>query len=255
MTKVVLVTGASSGIGEATARRFAESGNALIIAARSKEKLLALQDELKVVCPVYAATLDVASPESIDDLFAQLPKDFQNIDVLVNNAGLALGLSPAQEADFTDWETMVNTNISGLMRVTRKVLPSMVARDTGHIINIGSTAGNWPYPGGNAYGASKAFVQSFSRGLRADLLGKHIRVTNIEPGMCETNFSRVRFKGNDAKADAVYSGTKPLSPDDVADIIFWVNATPSHVNINTLEVMPVCQAWGPLAVSRDMEQD
>lgn len=255
MTKVVLVTGASSGIGEATARRFAESGSRLIIAARNTEKLLSLKSELDDICPVYAAMLDVTSAESVDSFFAGLPGEFFDIDVLVNNAGLALGLSPAYEADFSDWETMVNTNVTGLMRVTRAVLPAMVEKDSGHIINIGSTAGNWPYPGGNAYAATKAFVQNFSRGMRADLVGSQVRVTNIEPGLCQTNFSTVRFKGDEVKGNKVYRGTKPLSGADVADIVYWVNSTPPHVNINTLEVMPVCQAWGPFAISRDMAED
>lgn len=253
MSKVVLITGASSGFGEAAARKFASPDNALILAARSADRLKALADELGAVCPVYAAPMDVTRQDSVDRFFADLPQAFRNIDVLVNNAGLALGLEPAQQADFAKWQTMVDTNITGLMRVTHAVLPSMVARNTGHVINIGSTAGNWPYPGGNAYGGTKAFVQNFSRGLRADLIGKRIRVTNIEPGMAETNFSLVRFDGDADKAAKVYAGTKPLSAQDIAEIIHWVNAMPEHVNINTLEVMPVCQTWSALAVSRDME--
>lgn len=255
MKKVVLVTGASSGIGEATARKFAGQGFSVILAARSEDKLTALAESLQSVTEVYAARLDVSDSASIDAFFEALPSDFQHIDVLVNNAGLALGLEPAHEANLDDWETMVQTNIMGLLRVTRRVLPGMVARNQGHVINIGSTAGNWPYPGGNAYGATKAFVQQFSRGLRADLKGKPIRVTNIEPGMCETNFSNVRFKWDTEQASKVYQGTKPLSADDIADIVFWVNSTPPHVNVNTLEVMPVCQTWGPFSISRDMEID
>lgn len=251
MEKVVFITGASSGFGEAAARKFAASGCTLILAARRKEKLMELSDELGEQCSIYAEELDVTSSESVDHFFSELPPAFANIDVLVNNAGLALGTEAAHLVDFSDWETMVNTNITGLLRVTHQVLPTMVARNTGHIINIGSVAGNWPYPGSNAYGATKSFVQNFSRGLKADLLGKNIRVTNIEPGMAETNFSNVRFKGNDEKADKVYEGAKPLTAEDVADIIYWVNAVPSHVNINTLEVMPVCQAWGPFPISRD----
>jgi NADP-dependent 3-hydroxy acid dehydrogenase YdfG len=253
MNKVVLVTGASSGIGEATARKFAEQGFAVILAARSEDKLTALAKSLQPLTDVYAARLDVSDSASIDAFFEKLPEAFQPIDVLVNNAGLALGLEPAHEANLDDWETMVQTNIMGLLRVTRRVLPGMVERNTGHVINIGSTAGNWPYPGGNAYGATKAFVQQFSRGLRADLSGKPIRVTNIEPGMCETNFSNVRFKWDTEQASKVYQGTQPLSAGDIADIVFWVNSVPPHVNVNTLEVMPVCQTWGPFAISRDME--
>ncbi|MDP1932681.1 MAG: SDR family oxidoreductase [Gammaproteobacteria bacterium] len=254
MTKVVLITGASSGFGEAAARKFAQDKCKLILAARSLDKLRALASELSSQCVVHVAALDVTKQESVDTFMTSLPADFRNIDLLVNNAGLALGLEPAHLVDFSDWETMVDTNIKGLLRMTRAVLPIMVERNTGHIINIGSTAGNWPYPGGNTYGGTKAFVQNFSRGLRADLLGKRIRVTCIEPGMSETNFSNVRFKGDDTRADKVYEGTKPLSAEDVAEIIYWVNAMPAHVNVNTLEVMPTCQTWSGLAVSRTMEQ-
>lgn len=252
MTKVVLITGASSGFGEAAARRFAKDKCALILAARRIDKLSALAAELSSQCAVYPVALDVTKEESVAALFANLPDKFRNVDVLVNSAGLALGIAPAHLVDFLDWETMIDTNVTGLLRVTRAVLPSMVERNTGHIINIGSTAGNWPYPGGNTYGATKAFVQNFSRALRADLLGKQVRVTNIEPGMAETNFSNVRFKGDDTKANKVYEGTKPLSAEDIAEIIYWVNAMPVHVNVNTLEVMPTCQAWSALTVDRTM---
>jgi NADP-dependent 3-hydroxy acid dehydrogenase YdfG len=260
MTKVVLITGASSGFGAAAARKFAQHHQLqepckLILAARSLDKLNALASELSSLCRTHVAALDVTKPESVTAFFAELPEEFQNIDVLINSAGLALGLEPAHKVDFSDWETMIDTNITGMLRVTRAVLPGMVERNRGHIINIGSTAGNWPYPGGNTYGGTKAFVQNFSRGLRSDLLGKRIRVTCIEPGMSETNFSNVRFKGDDAKADKVYEGTKPLSAEDVADIIHWVNAMPAHVNINTLEVMPTCQSWSALAVNRNMESE
>jgi 3-hydroxy acid dehydrogenase / malonic semialdehyde reductase len=251
MKKIALVTGASSGIGEATARKFAENGFAVILAARSEDKLKVLAESLQSVTDVHAARLDVTDPASIDAFFLSLPEAFQHIDVLVNNAGLALGLEPAHEAYMEDWETMVQTNIMGLLRVTRRVLPGMVERNAGHVINIGSTAGNWPYPGGNAYGGTKAFVQQFSRGLRSDLRGKAIRVTNIEPGMCETNFSNVRFKWDTEKASTVYQGTQPLSGEDIADIVYWVNSTPAHVNVNTLEVMPVSQTWGPFHIHRE----
>lgn len=252
MTQVVLITGASSGFGQATARRFAQDGCKLILAARSVDKLEQLREELSALCAVHVLPLDVTDAASVDAMLSGLPEEFKEIDVLVNNAGLALGLEPAYNTDIEDWETMVDTNIKGLMRVTRAVLPLMVQRNKGHIINIGSTAGNWPYPGGNTYGGTKAFVQNFSRGLRADLLGKKIRVSNIEPGMSETNFSNVRFKGDDAKAGNVYAGTQPLQAEDIAEIIHWVNAMPPHVNINTLEVMPTCQTWSGLTVSREM---
>jgi 3-hydroxy acid dehydrogenase/malonic semialdehyde reductase len=173
------------------------------------------------------------------------------VDVLVNNAGLALGLEPAQAADLDDWETMVDTNIKGLMYCTRAILPGMVERKRGHVVNVGSIAGAWPYPGGNAYGATKAFVAQFSRNLRADLLGKNIRVTDVEPGLAETEFSVVRFKGDQERADKVYTGTQPLTGVDIAEIVHWVVSLPAHVNVNSVEVMPTGQAWGPLAIHRD----
>lgn len=253
MTQTVCITGASSGFGEACAHRFAQSGRPLILAARNLERLEMLADEIKGRSPVYVAALDVTDPDSIHTFFANLPKEFQQIHTLINNAGLALGIEPAHAAELQDWETMIDTNCKGLVRITRKVLPGMVERNSGHIINIGSIAGNWPYPGGNVYCATKAFVQQFSRALRADLLGRQIRVTNLEPGMAETNFSNVRMKGDNQKADAVYQGTKPLVAADIAEIIHWITSVPPHVNINSLEVMPICQAWGPLAVDRGME--
>lgn len=255
MSKTVMITGASSGFGEAAARRFAKEHCTLVLAARSLDKLHTLAQELSPLCSVYYAAMDVTNAESVARFFENLPEQFQQVDVLVNSAGLALGVEPAFAADLKNWETMIETNITGVLRVTRAVLPSMVARDAGHIINIGSTAGNWPYPGGNTYGATKAFIQNFSQALRADLLGKHVRVTNIEPGMAQTNFSNVRFKGDTEKADMVYANTKPLTAGDIADIIFWVNSVPAHVNVNTLEVMPVCQAWSALTVNRDMETE
>ncbi len=252
MQKTILITGASSGFGEAFAKKFAASGCALILAARSIDKLEQLKQELSASTRVYAARLDVTDEASIAAFFKDLPMAFQSIDLLVNNAGLALGMEPANKANLADWETMINTNITGLVRITHAVLPAMVARNSGHIINIGSIAGSWPYPGGNVYGASKAFVQSFSRGLRADLLGKNIRVSHIDPGMADTNFSTVRFKGNAEKADKTYENLEPLSAEDIADTVFWLFSAPAHVNVNTVEVMPVCQAWGPLAVDRTM---
>jgi len=173
------------------------------------------------------------------------------VDVLVNNAGLALGLEPAHRASLDDWDTMVDTNIKGLMYVTRAVLPGMVERGRGHVVNIGSVAAEWPYPGGNAYGASKAFVHQFSLNLRADLLGTPVRVTDLEPGLCSgTEFSQVRFHGDEARAAKVYDKTEPLTAEDVADAVHWVATRPAHVNVNTLSLMPVGQAFGPLAVHR-----
>jgi NADP-dependent 3-hydroxy acid dehydrogenase YdfG len=245
MAKTILITGATSGFGAACARKFAAEGWCLILTGRRAERLEALKQELgESVRSVI--TLDVRDREAVTNAFANLA----DIDLLLNNAGLALGLEPAWEVDLDDWETMVDTNIKGVMFSTRAVLPGMVARNRGHIINIGSTAGSWPYPGGNVYGATKAFVQQFSRNLRADLFGTRVRVTNLAPGMAESEFSNVRFKGDDAKADAVYSKAEPLRPEDIADIVFYTAMLPEHVNLNAIEVMPISQTWGPLAVHR-----
>lgn len=250
MGKTILITGASFGFGEACARKFDENGTRLILTARSGEKLESLKNELKQ-SDVYIYAFDIRDYNAIDEFFTKLPEPFQEIDVLVNNAGLALGIEPAYEAKEEDWEAMIDTNIRGLVRMTKRVLPGMVARNRGHIINIGSTAGNWPYPGGNVYGGTKAFVQQFSRNLRADLLGKKVRVSNIEPGMAETNFSVVRFKGDKSRADKIYENTQPLIAEDIAEVVYFVNQLPEHVNINTLEMMSINQAWGPYAINRD----
>lgn len=253
MTQVVFITGASSGFGEACAHRFSAAGHPLLLAARSLDKLQVLADRLKQRSPVHVAALDVTDSASIDRFFSDLPEEFSQIHTLINSAGLALGMKPAYQANLEDWETMIETNVKGLVRITRQVLPGMVQRNCGHVINIGSTAGSWPYPGGNVYCATKAFVQQFSRTLRADLLGKQIRVSNIDPGMAETNFSRVRMHGDVDKAADVYRGAKPLCAEDIAGIIHWVTALPAHININSMEIMPLCQGWGPLAVNREME--
>ena len=189
----------------------------------------------------------------MQDAITKLSPPFDEVRVLINNAGLALGLGGADTADLDDWEAMVDTNVKGLMYCTRAVLPGMVARQSGIIINLGSVAGRWPYPGGNVYGGTKAFVQQFSRNLRADLQGKGVRVSCIEPGMCETEFSKVRFGGDETKADAVYQGMKPLSAEDIAEVIFWVAERPAHVNVNEIELMPTAQAWSPFAVDRLLE--
>ncbi|MBE0501847.1 MAG: SDR family NAD(P)-dependent oxidoreductase [Desulfuromonadales bacterium] len=245
MKKTVLITGATAGFGAACARKFAAEGWRLILTGRRVERLEALQKELgdSVLALI---PLDVRDREAVSHAFERLT----NIDLLLNNAGLALGLEPAWAVDLDDWETMVDTNIKGVMYATRAVLPGMVARNRGHIINIGSTAGSWPYPGGNVYGATKAFVQQFSRNLRADLLGTKVRVTNLAPGMAETEFSTVRFKGDEKKAGQVYHDTKPLRPEDIADIIYYTATLPEHINLNAIEVMSINQSWGPLAVHR-----
>ena len=246
--KTIYITGASSGFGAACARRFAREGWRLVLTGRRRGHLERLRDELKADCQLLVQ--DVRDRERIAADLAALPEGFREIEVLVNNAGLALGMGPAPEADLDQWETMIDTNIKGLVYCTRLILPGMVARGRGHIVNIGSVAGNWPYPGGNVYGASKAFVKQFSLNLRADLLGTGVRVSNVEPGLAETEFSLVRFGGDRDKADAVYDRTQPLTGEDIADIVFWLVSQPPHVNINRVEVMPVCQSCGPFAIHR-----
>ena len=247
---IVLVTGATAGFGAAIARRFAKEGAKVVAAARRGERLNALAQELGAD-KIHPLTLDIRDRLAVERAVSELPAGFAEIDVLVNNAGLALGLEPAQRADVDDWDRMVDTNVKGLIYLTRAVLPGMVARGRGHIVNISSTAGAWPYPGGNVYGASKAFVQQFSRNLRADLFGTPVRVTDIAPGMVAgTEFAQVRFHGDRNRAEKVYEGAAPLSSDDIADTVHWAATRPSRVNINAIEVMPVCQAWAPMAIYR-----
>ncbi|MXP63692.1 bifunctional NADP-dependent 3-hydroxy acid dehydrogenase/3-hydroxypropionate dehydrogenase YdfG [Roseomonas sp. M0104] len=247
---ILLVTGATAGFGAAIARRFAQDGARIIAAGRRTDRLEALARELGEA-RVLPLTLDVQDSAAIQAAIAGLPADWAEIDLLVNNAGLALGLEPAQRASLADWETMIDTNTKGLVAMTHAVLPGMVARNRGHVVNIGSTAGEWPYPGGNVYGATKAFVRQFSLNLRADLHGTAVRVTDIEPGLVGgTEFSTVRFGGDAAKAAGVYQGTEALTPEDIADAVHWVATRPARVNVNTLQVMPVCQAFGPLRVHR-----
>lgn len=254
MSRTVFITGASSGFGAACARKFAADGNRLILLARRQQRLQSLAEELKN-CDTHLISLDITDHQALQSALNSLPDTFKSPDILINNAGLALGLSGADQAEMSDWQQMIDTNITALVHLTRLILPGMVRRDSGHIINIGSTAGNWPYPGGNVYGATKAFVKQFSRGLRADLLGKRIKVTNIEPGLAETEFSLVRFSHDAARAAEVYEGTKPISAEDLADIIHWVCNTPAHININAMEIMPLCQSWGPFRIDRQMSFD
>jgi 3-hydroxy acid dehydrogenase / malonic semialdehyde reductase len=244
-----LVTGASAGFGAAIVRRLHAEGWRVVAAARRVDRLRALAQELGPA--VLAWPLDVTDPGAVAALPGALPSPFGEIDLLVNNAGLALGLLPAQQASLEDWESMVATNVSGLMRCTHALLPGMVARGRGHIVNIGSVAGGTPYPGGNAYGATKAFVHQFTRNLKADLAGTPVRVTVIEPGLVGgSEFSNVRFKGDDARAASVYAGTDPLTPEDIAEAVAWVVQLPSRVNVNVVELMPACQAYGPLVIHR-----
>jgi 3-hydroxy acid dehydrogenase/malonic semialdehyde reductase len=246
-----LVTGATAGFGRAIAHRLVRDGYRVVATGRRPDRLDALAAELgEAVLPFR---LDVTDAEAVAALPGALPEAWRDIDVLVNNAGLALGLEPAQTASLENWDKMVATNVTGVIHVTRALLPGMVARDRGHIVTLGSIAGTYPYPGGHVYGATKAFTAQFMLNLKADLVGKHVRLTSIEPGLCGgTEFSTVRFRGDQAKADAVYAGTTPLTADDIAEAVAWVVALPKHVNINRIEMMPICQASAPLAVKRDM---
>ena len=250
MQKTILITGATSGFGKACAERFAREGWRLIVTGRRTKQLQELAAQL-APAPVHALELDVRDRKAVQTAITSLPADFARVDVLVNNAGLALGLEGAHQASLDDWETMIDTNIKGLCYLTRWLLPAMVARNEGHIINMGSIAGTYPYPGGNVYGATKAFVKQFSRNLLTDLNHTRVRVTNIEPGLAESEFSIVRFHGDTDKAKAVYKGTQPLWPVDIAEIVHWVTSVPPHVNVCTVEVMPVCQSCGPLAIHRE----
>lgn len=244
---IVFVTGATAGFGQSITRRFIAQGHKVIATGRRQQRLDALQQELGA--NVHTLQLDVRDRAGIDAALASLPAEWRDIDVLVNNAGLALGIEPAQRASLEDWEDMIDTNNKGLVYMTRAILPAMIERNVGHIINIGSTAGNWPYPGGNVYGATKAFVRQFSNNLRTDLFGTALRVTNIEPGLVGgTEFSNVRFKGDDARAKDVYDGAEPLTPEDVTEAVWWVATLPAHVNINALEMMPVAQSLAGLRV-------
>lgn len=246
---IVFITGASSGFGRAMAQTFIENGDWVIATGRRSSVLQQLAQEFgKKLLPL---TFDVRNKENVQSALANLPSEFKNIDLLINNAGLAMGMDPAHKAKLEDWETMVDTNIKGLLNCTHAILPGMVERKKGHIINLGSVAGEFPYPGGHVYGATKAFVHQLSLNLRADLLGTDVRVTCIEPGMCSgTEFSSVRFKGDEEKAAAVYKGLRALSPQDIADTVKWVASRPAHVNINVISMMPVQQSFAGFSVHR-----
>ncbi|QCP59655.1 bifunctional NADP-dependent 3-hydroxy acid dehydrogenase/3-hydroxypropionate dehydrogenase YdfG [Pantoea sp. SO10] len=246
---IICVTGATAGFGQSITRRFIATGHKVIASGRRAERLKELKDELGD--NLYTVQLDVRNRAAIDEAIASLPAEWRNIDVLVNNAGLALGVEPAHKANIEDWENMIDTNNKGLVYMTRAVLPAMVERNVGHIVNIGSIAGSWPYLGGNVYGATKAFVRQFSLNLRTDLHGTALRVTDIEPGLVGgTEFSNVRFKGDDDKAGQVYEGTTALTAEDVTEAVYWVTTLPKHVNINTLEIMPVTQTTAGLKVHK-----
>jgi len=245
----VLITGASAGFGKALTERLIAKGHQVIGCARRLDKLNTMAESLgESFLPVM---MDVSDTASIPQIIADLPDSFKQIDVLVNNAGLALGTESAQNSNLDDWMRMVDTNIKGLMSLTHAVLPAMVARDSGYIINVGSIAGTWPYYGGNVYGATKAFVKQFSLNLRADLIGTQVRVTNLEPGnVGGTEFSNVRYHGDDDKAAKVYDGFKNMTGDDIGDILLWLIESPAHINVNRLEVMPVAQTYNGLTIAK-----
>lgn len=245
----ILVTGASAGFGKAICTVFVKAGYKVIGAARRLEKLQTLKTQLGD--NFYPLVMDISKTAEIDRAFAQLPQEWQQIDVLVNNAGLALGLEPAYKADFNDWLTVIDTNVIGTSYLINKILPQMVERNQGHIINLGSIAGTYPYPGGHIYGATKAFIKQLSLNLRADLAGTAIRVSNIEPGLCGgTEFSNVRFRGDNDKAAKLYQGAHAIQPEDIANTVLWIYQQPAHVNINRIEIMPVSQSFSALNVSR-----
>ena len=245
----VLVTGATAGFGVALCERFVALGHLVVGAARRADRLAELRSRLGE--RFFGLELDVSKTADVASRLEQVPSDFAAFDVVINNAGVALGLEPAHQAVLDEWMTMIATNVAGLTAVTRAVLPGMVTRRRGHVVNIGSVAGTYPYPGGNVYGASKAFVRHFSLNLRADLHGTGVRVTNLEPGLCGgTEFSEVRFRGDAERAAKRYEGVIALSAQDIADTAAWVVGLPPHVNVNTIELMPVAQSFGPLPIQR-----
>ncbi len=248
MTRTALITGATSGFGAAAVHCFAKAGWRVIATGRRAERLQPLVDAYPGL--VHPAAFDVRDSAAMEAALATLPAEFAGIDLLVNNAGLAQGTAPAQSASLDDWRTMIDTNVTALVTLTHRLLPQLVQRK-GAIINISSVAGVYPYPGGNAYGGTKAFVSQFSLGLRADLHGTGVRVTTIEPGMAETEFTVVRTHGDQAASDKLYSGANPMTAEDIAEQIFWVASLPAHLNINRLEVMPVTQSFAGFQVARD----
>ncbi|WJY14946.1 SDR family NAD(P)-dependent oxidoreductase [Pectobacteriaceae bacterium CE90] len=252
MQNIVFITGATSGFGRAAAHHFAAQGWSLILTGRREERLKALADELSTQVPTHIAVLDVRDAHAVQTLVAGLPETFKAVKTLVNNAGLALSPQPAQAVALEDWHTMIDTNVTGLVNVTHALLPTLIKTGKGaSIINIGSIAGQWPYPGSHVYGASKAFVKQFSYNLRCDLQGTGVRVTDLAPGIAETEFTLVRTKGDQSASDRLYRGTTPLTADDIAEQIFYVATLPDHMNINRIEVMPVRQAWSAFAIDRD----
>ncbi|WP_210448720.1 SDR family NAD(P)-dependent oxidoreductase [Vibrio crassostreae] len=250
MDKIAFITGATSGFGKAAAKRFAEDSWSLVLSGRRIERLLDLKEELTV--PVHVIQLDVRDADAVKQAIDSLPAEFSSITALVNNAGLALAPEGSPDVDLKDWHTMIDTNVTGLVNVTHALLPTLIKQGAGSsIINVGSIAGQWPYPGSHVYGASKAFVKQFSYNLRCDLQGTGVRVTDLSPGIAETEFTLVRTKGNQMASDNLYQGTTPLSAEDIAEQMFHIATLPEHININRVEVMPTRQAWSPFAIDRD----
>ncbi|MDT8878734.1 SDR family NAD(P)-dependent oxidoreductase [Halomonas saccharevitans] len=249
---IAMITGATSGFGRAAARRFADAGWSLILTGRRQERLDALEQELAERVEMLTLALDVRDAEAVKHAVESLPEAFRGVTCLLNNAGLALAPQPSQQVDLADWHTMIDTNVTGLVNVTHAMLPLLIATGAGaSIINIGSAAAKWPYAGGHVYGATKAFVEQFSYNLRCDLKGTGVRVTDIAPGLAETEFTLVRTKGDEAASEALYGDTTPLQAKDVAEQIVHVATLPAHININFLEIMPTRQSWSPTHVERD----
>jgi NADP-dependent 3-hydroxy acid dehydrogenase YdfG len=256
MNKTVLITGATSGIGKACAVKFAQGGYDIILTGRTKEKVSAAEKEILSLCPnieTFPLVFDVRDKEAVQKAILSLPDDWADIDVLINNAGLALGLEAEYEGDIDDWETMIDTNIKGLLYMTRLIVPGMVRRNKGHIINIGSVAGDAAYANGNVYCATKAAVKALSDGLRIDLAHTPLRVTNLKPGLVETNFSTTRFHGDSARADKVYKGIKPLSGADIADVAFYAASAPAHVQIAEVLILATHQASGSVIFREELD--
>jgi serine 3-dehydrogenase len=248
----ILITGATAGFGAATARTFAAAGWKVVATGRRRDRLDALVAELGGPERCHAAEFDIRDEAAMNAALDALPSGFRGVDLLVNNAGLALGTSPAQESNLDDWRTMIDTNVRGLVTITHRLLPTLIER-RGAIINISSIAASYPYPGGNVYCGTKAFVRQFSLALRCDVAGKGVRVTSVEPGMCESEFTLVRTGWNQAAYDALYRGADPIQPQDIADTLYWIATQPRHVNINAIEMMPVSQSWSSFAVARRPE--
>jgi len=249
MTKTVLITGATAGFGAAAVRRFANAGWRVVATGRRAYRLQKLIDEFGTE-KVFTASFDMRKPDAIEAALAALPDSFRSIDLLINNAGLALGTAPAQEASLEQWHQMIETNVTGLVTITHKLLATLIAQK-GAIINISSVAASYPYPGGNVYGGTKAFVAQFSLGLRSDLHGTGVRVTSVEPGMTETEFTLVRTSGNQSASDNLYKGANPMTAENIAETLLWIATLPPHMNINRIELMPVSQSFGSFQVHRD----